>query len=407
MRRAGERPAGVGRGAHVVLVVENVSLAHDHRLRKQAASLAAAGYEVTVICRRDPGNRRLPGVRVLDYPAPRDADGRLAFVWEYAYSWVMAAVLMWRSWLIRPFALIQISGMPDVYAPLAVPFRWMGAVIVLDQRDLAPEVYLARFGGRGGLVHRILLACERTSFRTADHVVTVNESCRAVVRDRGGLPEERITVVGNGPHLARVRPAPRDRHTDIVPAGGVVCWVGVMGPQDSVELALRAAAHLVHDCGRTRLEAVLIGDGDQRPSLQRLADDLGIAANVRFTGWLDEEDVFAQLAAADVGLEPNLEAVVSPVKVMEYMACGLPFVAFDLPQTRSLGGAGGLYAEPGDVPAFADAVRRLLEDADLRAASGDQGRRRVLDTVAWEHQEAVYLELFAYLLPARELERSL
>jgi glycosyltransferase involved in cell wall biosynthesis len=395
-----------GEGAHVVLVVENVSLAHDHRLRKQAASLAAAGYDVTVICRRDPGNRRLPGVRVLDYPAPRDADGRLAFVWEYAWSWVMAAVLMWRAWLLRPFALIQISGMPDVYAPLAVPFRWMGAVIVLDQRDLAPEVYLARFGGRGGLVHRLLLRCERASFRTADHVVTVNESCRAVVHERGGIAQERITVVGNGPHLSRVRPPAPDRPRELDPTSGVCCWVGVMGPQDSVDLAIRAVARLVHERGRTALTAVLVGDGDQRTALERLAEELGVAANVRFTGWLDEEDVFAQLAAADVGLEPNLEEVVSPVKVMEYMACGLPFVAFDLPQTRALGGSGGLYAEPGDVPAFADAVQRLLDDPGLRAAAGGSGRRRVLDTVAWEHQEAVYLELFADLLPARELERS-
>jgi glycosyltransferase involved in cell wall biosynthesis len=92
---------------------------------------------------------------------------------------------------------------------------------------------------------------------------------------------------------------------------------------------------------------------------------------------------------------------------MEYMACGLPFVAFDLPQTRSLGGTGGLYAEPGDVPAFAEAVHRLLTDSELRAASGEDGRRRVVDTVAWEHQEAVYLDLLADLLPTRELERSL
>jgi glycosyltransferase involved in cell wall biosynthesis len=92
---------------------------------------------------------------------------------------------------------------------------------------------------------------------------------------------------------------------------------------------------------------------------------------------------------------------------MEYMACGLPFVAFDLPQTRSLGGAGGLYAEPGDVPAFAEAVDRLLIDSDLRTVAGEDGRRRVLDTVAWEHQEVVYLQLLADLLPAGELERSL
>jgi len=380
---------------HVLLVVENVSLARDHRLRKQASSLQAAGYDVTVICRRDPGNV-LPGVRVVDYPAPPDGRSRLSFVREYGWSWLMAAALAWRVWLTRPFGVIQVSGTPDIYFTLAAPFRLFGVTVVQDQRDLSPEVYVARYGGAGGLVHRLLLACERTSFRLADRVVTVNETLRAVVTGRGGLPDEDVTVVGNGPRLERVTPARETR-----PAGAVCCWVGLMGPQDRLDLLVEALAQLVHDRGRTDVRAVLIGDGESRPDTEALVERLGLGEQVELTGWLDEAGVFAHLAAADIGLEPNMGPEVSPVKVMEYMASGLPFVAFDLRETRSLGGDGGRYATPGDVAAFAAAIDELTRDPGLRARLGAAGQQRVREHVAWEHQEAAYLRLFADLLPLR------
>ena len=385
----------------VLLVVENVALARDHRLRKQASSLRAAGYDVTVICRRDPANRQLPGVRVLDYPAPPDAESRISFLWEYGYSWVMAAALSWWAWLTRPFALIQVSGTPDVYVALALPFRWLGATIVLDQRDLSPEVYVARYGGAGGPLHRLLLLCERLSFRTADHVVTVNKTLCDVVRERGGRGPDAVTLVGNGPRLSRLHAAASAAPRPVERSGGRCCWVGVMGRQDGVDLAIRALAHLVHDHGRTGLRCTFIGDGDQRGPAEQLAGELGIAANVTFTGWLPEDEVFAHLQAADIGLEPNLEPVVSPVKVMEYMASGLPFVAFDLAETRVLGGASGAYVPPGDVVAFAAAVDGLLADPALRARMGDAGRDAVRERVAWEHQESAYLSLVSRLLASR------
>jgi glycosyltransferase involved in cell wall biosynthesis len=384
---------------HVLLVVENVSLARDHRLRKQATSLRAAGLAVTVICRRDPDNHQLEGVRVLDYPAPADAEGRLAFLWEYGYSWVRAAALTWRVYLSRPFDLIQVSGTPDIYFTIAAPFRLLGVPLVLDQRDLSPEVYAARFGTVKGLVYRALLACERFSFRAADHVVTVNESLRVVAQERGGLPAEAVTVVGNGPRTSRTIDRPTLPAQPLgAEAGYVCCWVGLMGPQDRLDLALRAVAHLVHQRGRNDVRMVLIGDGEERPRAERLVDELAIRPHVEFTGWLQEDEVFDRLRVADVGLEPNMEPVVSPVKVMEYMACGLPFVAFDLPESRALGGDSGEYVTPGDVVAFAEAVERLLDDADRRAKLGQAGRRRVIERIAWEHQETAYLGVFRNLL---------
>ena len=74
------------RRGRVLMLIENVPLTKDPRLRRQATALLDAGFEITVICRRDPRNRDcVPGVRVLQYPAPPEGTGLLAFGWEYAY----------------------------------------------------------------------------------------------------------------------------------------------------------------------------------------------------------------------------------------------------------------------------------------------------------------------------------
>jgi len=171
-----------------------------------------------------------------------------------------------------------------------------------------------------------------------------------------------------------------------------------MGPQDRLDLALRAVAHLVQERGRDDLRTVLIGDGEERLRAEQLVDELGIRQYVEFTGWLGEDEVFHHLRTADVGLEPNMEPIVSPVKVMEYMACGLPFVAFDLVETRTLGEGSGDYVPQGDVIAFAEAVDGLLTDPARRHRMGAVGRQLVTERVAWEHQEVAYLPIFRRLL---------
>jgi glycosyltransferase involved in cell wall biosynthesis len=172
----------------------------------------------------------------------------------------------------------------------------------------------------------------------------------------------------------------------------------MMGPQDRLDLLLSAVQHLVHGLGRRHVRIVLIGDGEDRSRVERLVRELGLQGYVELTGWLPEAEVFERLGTADLGLEPNMEPFVSPVKVMEYMAFGLPFVAFDLEETRTLAEESGEYVEPGDVTAFARSMDLLLDSPCVRARRGAVGRRIVADRVAWEHQETAYLAVYRRLL---------
>jgi glycosyltransferase involved in cell wall biosynthesis len=384
------------RSPHVLLMVENVSLARDHRLRKQAGALVDAGYRVSVICRRDPGNRAVVGVRLLEYPAPADATTKFGYLREYGYSLVMAAWSMLRLFVVDRFAVIQVSGTPDIYFLITAPMRLLGCRVLFDQRDLSPELYELRYGNKGQM-YRLLCRLERASYRAADHVIVVNRSLARIAHRRGGIDHPRLSIVGNGPQLRLIRPGVPDpslrrgrRH--------LCCWVGMMGPQDQVLLAVEAVRQVVQDHGRTDCQFVFVGDGECREAAMRRAAEAGIDEFVSFPGWLPQERAFAWLAAADLGIEPNLEDIVSPVKGMEYMAFGLPFVAFDVVETRRLAGDAARYAPRRDVAAFADLIDELLDDPVARERMGSEGRRRVEDELAWDKQARVYVGIFDSML---------
>jgi glycosyltransferase involved in cell wall biosynthesis len=387
----------MSRPPRVVLLVENLSIARDHRLRKQAAALVASGIAVTVICRRDPENALIPGITLREYRAPVDAVSKVGYLREYGWSLLMAAWQLLRCLLSESFDVLQVASTPDIYFFVTVPMRLLGKVVVFDARDLSPEIYARRYGRNSGAVLTVLRALERASYRSSDRVLAVNDSVSAIAQERGRVPAGRVTVVGNGPVMADVRATgPRP---GINALGGLTCcWIGLMGPQDGVDLGLKAVAHLVHTRHRTDTTFIFAGTGDALPDLQALTNELRIEEWVSFPGWLDSDGVVALLQKADVGLEPNLEDFVSPVKVMEYMAYGLPTVAFDLRETRKIVGPAALFAPAGDIEALSGCLETLLSDPSARLRLGALGRKRIEDTFSWEHQQRRYLELYHTLL---------
>jgi glycosyltransferase involved in cell wall biosynthesis len=132
--------------------------------------------------------------------------------------------------------------------------------------------------------------------------------------------------------------------------------------------------------------------------LRRLAVRLAVQDRVTFTGWLDEDGCFDYLAAADVAIDTNLQPEVSPVKGMEYMAFGVPFVAFGLEETVAMAKDAAVYVPRGNPTALAGAINDLLDDPARRAAMARAGRRRVEEDLAWDHQSETYLRVFARLL---------
>lgn len=344
----------------------------------------------------------LAGVDVHRYPPPPDPSSKLGFVVEYVYSLMAGAALTAKIALTTGFDAIQACNPPDVYFTLALPFKAAGKKFVFDHHDVVPEFFVSRYGSSSPLVLTVLRALERATFRTADHVISTNESIREVALGRGHRDPATVTVVRNGPVMDRVREGTR-REPLKEGYRFLCCWVGVIrGVDDGVDLALHAIHHLVVELGRRDCLFVFLGDGVEAAAMRRLAGELGISDVVRFPGWVPAETVFDHLATADLGLQPNPKTpridMSTAIKTMEYMACGLPVVAFDVVETRRSAGDAAAYAQPNDVTSFARAVSGLLDDPGRREAMGAIGRRRVAEELAWDHQKAAYVGVFDRLL---------
>src|SRR5262249_14958788 len=178
----------------------------------------------------------------------------------------------------------------------------------------------------------------------------------------------------------------------------LAAYIGVMGPQDGVDIVVRAADIVVNQLHRDDIAFTLIGSGDCFDELVALRDELGLAGHVEFTGRAPDELVTRILSTADLGLSPDpknpLNDVSTMNKTMEYMAFELPVVAFDLRETRVSAGDAGVYVAPNDVREYAVAIVDLIDDEPRRSRLGKLGRARVEQELALHHQERAYLGVY-------------
>jgi len=388
-------------GRRVLIIVENLPVPFDRRVWQQARTLRDAGYRVTVICpatERYPQRREiLEDIAIYRHPFPVEADGPVGYVLEYANALFWQTVLAWRVFFTRGFDVIQGCNPPDTIFIVGAMFKLLGKRYIYDQHDVAPEVFEAKFG-RKGLLHRVLLFLERLSFGVADVGIVTNESFRRLAVERSRKDPDRVFVVRNGPDPQRVRLVPPN---DALRRGCkfLVGYVGVIGKQEGIDILLRAVRRIVRDAGRTDIHFAVIGGGTGLAQAKAYARELGVEANVTFTGYIFEpERLLEYLSTAEICVNPDVPNAMNDkstsIKIMEYMALGKPIVQFDLTEGRYTAGQASLYARNDDEAEFADMILSLLEHPEERQRMGEFGRRRVEQELEWRHQAVKLLAAY-------------
>ena len=389
----------------VLIIVQNLPVPFDRRVWLECQALVSDGYQVAVVCPKgdgDPSYEVIDAVELYKYRPYAPGGSKFSFAMEYAYSFLATARLTFKARRSGRFGVIQACNPPDIFWPIAMLLRALDrSRFVFDHHDLCPELYESRFPGGPRLPYRALLALERATHRAADHVIATNESYQKVALTRGRKAIDEVTIVRTGPDpqsLRRGEPCPEMRRGRRF----LAAYIGVMGPQDGVDIVVRAAGIVVHQLGRDDIAFTLIGSGDCYPGLVALRDRLNLEGHVEFTGRVPDEDVRRILSTADVGLSPDpknpLNDLSTMNKSMEYMAFELPVVAFDLHETRVSVGEAGVYVTSGDVHDYAEAIVELLDDEPRRRQMGTLGRARVEQKLAWSHQRRAYLGVYRGLL---------
>jgi glycosyltransferase involved in cell wall biosynthesis len=389
-----------------LMLVENF-FPQDTRVRNEANCLTTAGYKVTVICLRKAGQKPaeiVDGVRVFRVPRielfKKTADANpnifqvialkvksvIGYLVEYSY-FTSACFLVSIYVLFKiGFDVIHAHNPPDTLFLVALPYKLIGKKFIFDHHDLCPELYRSRYGTSEGLLTRILRVTEWCSLKLADATIATNESYKATHIARAKKAPNTIFIVRNGPAEGRMTPVPANPNLRAMNKT-ILCYIGSLNPQDGVDYLLRSLHHLAFNLKRIDFHCVIMGSGDSLEDLRLLAKDLNLNGHVNLMGFVSEEELRANLAAADICVDPDpsspLNDVSTWIKIMEYMAYSKPIVSFDLKETRFSAQEAAEFVPPNDESAFADAIVRLIDNPELRSKRGKFGRQRVEQELQW------------------------
>jgi glycosyltransferase involved in cell wall biosynthesis len=369
-------------------------------VQREAEALAAAGFDVEVICMRDPDRPRrsvVNGVTVISLPVRWRRSGKARYLIDYGYFFVLATGILAFRHIRRPYTVVQVNSMPDFLVFAAIVPKLLGSRVVAYLHEPTPELVETLFGP--SRMTGILASIEQWVLRFADHSVTVTDQLKQRYVERGAQAD-RITVVLNCPDpqtlLANWEPPPQAARSELV-----VVSHGTIEDRYGQDTIIEAAGLLRDEMPDLRV--VLTGRGSLVGEMIAAIADRGLQEVVRFEGWVSRPRLNEILYSADVGIVAQKASpyshLVQTNKMVDYWIFGLPVIASRL---RSVSEAYDdeviEYYEPGDAAGLAAAIRRLHDDPGRRAKLARSGELAHLRN-GWATQRAIYLGVFDAIAP--------
>ena len=298
--------------------------------------------------------------------------------------------------------------------PLLIPFNVVGIIwrvftrsdlgavpLIFDfQGSLTAEMIDHNFLSRRNLFYKPLRWLERRIDHAADVILTSSVHAARLLIEQFGIPSHKIDPTPdcvNADTFCADNFSPAEKR-DLKAALGVpldkklIVYLGVLAPYQGIDMLLETLNIL----GQTRDDYHLLLMG--YPAVARFQEHarmVGVSDLVTFTGKIPYQEAPRYLALGDIATAPKISATEGSGKILNYMAMGLPTVAFTMPVSQEFLGDGGIYAHEVSSQALALAINRALDlTPDERTRLGHYLRQRVINHFSWgrviEQIEAVY-----------------
>ena len=310
---------------------------------------------------------------------------------DYCSTFEMTTFLLSGAWYsfwqvreFRPDVVHIFFGIPDG------PIGWLlkrvyGLPYIISLRGAdVPSDEVKRFAKQ----YKVLRPFVRWLWHDADALVAVSNGLRSYAKETS--PDLPIQVIPNAIDLSAFTPS-LQREMD----GPVrLLYVGRFNVFKNVETLIGAVGKLAQmDVGEFELR--LVGEGEQRPILERMVSELGLTRQVHFEGWVARDRIVDHYRRANIFVTATTWEGM-PNTVLEAMACGLPIVGTQASGLRELvrDGVNGYLVAIKDTDALAETLARLIDNGYERRRMGRQSRKLAEREFAWEYIAAQYLEVY-------------
>jgi glycosyltransferase involved in cell wall biosynthesis len=310
-----------------------------------------------------------------------------------------------------------LGGARLVHLHLAHPvgkYQWVAALTarvtgrrLIATHHLAPDIRGLTLGERR---RELWFSAVRIMLRVIDRHIAVSAYAKRILTSIYGVDPQRVSVIYVGTDPRRFAPAgvaERARLRDQLFTGlaptlstdvSLVCSVARLSPQKGLQDLIAAAEELKEDLPSARY--VLIGEGEWSSKLRADLTQSGLDGIVRLAGNLPPTDVARWLQSADVFVLPSHFEGGPATALMEAMASGCAVVGTNVSGSEELipSTEFGLLVEARQPEALAAAIRRLLQDPELRARLGQKARERVISGFDIRNCHAQTVELYRSML---------
>ncbi|RQW84198.1 MAG: glycosyltransferase family 1 protein [Geobacter sp.] len=251
------------------------------------------------------------------------------------------------------------------------------------QGSLTTEIVDHNFVRPGSLPYRLFRLIEGFVNSRADLILTSSGPAASDLREHWDVPVDRVRALMDGVDTGEFRPFEREevKRELHLPAGvPVAVFLGVLNRYQGIDILLDVIK-IIRDRG-IPLHFLIMGFPHHHYQQRAVAE--GLSGRVTFTGRIDYRDAARLLSAGDVALSPKVSLSEANGKLFNYMACGIPVLAFDTPINREILGDAGVYARFADAADFAARLEELILQKGLRQELAEKVRQKAVEEHSWE-----------------------
>ncbi len=363
-------------------------------VRREAEAFAEAGYRVDVVMlagrEGEAGVTSENGITVHRLAGSKSRGSKLQYLTGYGGFMMRVFRFLAREHRGGPFDLIQVNTMPDFMVLATLLARLRGATISVFFKEPTPELGLTLF--ESDLVRRVLTLSEKLAITYADVAFTVTPELRQTYIERGA-DGDKVHVVLNCPDIRHLEESQLEPHRE--PEHLVLVCHGTIEHRYGHDVMIDAIDIVRRKIPNVKLR--VLGDGDHVPAMLERIDQLGLADHVSYLGWLDIDQVVAEVAGADAGIVAQLASPYSNLvhtnKMFEYIMLGVPCIASRLESVSSAFTDDEiLFYEPDSAEAMAEAIIRLHDEPELGDRLTTNARERYDSGYRWADQSQVLIE---------------